>query len=182
MAHHMPGSNHQSSLGLPVRIVSTLVLVLGLVVVGCGDGEAPSGATAGKRERTDGAAFERTANAQAEKPAANQTAKNAGDDPAGSQADWFVLKPTDMRAVKGHAYRITLPAEYQATSDGNGATNRSRLQLQEDGAALSPAHTVHRKIESDGGGRYSHWGSGLRFSASDNSDPRTNGKVYRVRL
>src|SRR5262249_51463693 len=30
------------------------------------------------------------------------------------------------------------------------------------------------------GGLYSHWGGALRFSSSDNSDPRTNGRGYAV--
>jgi hypothetical protein len=29
-------------------------------------------------------------------------------------------------------------------------------------------------------GRFSHWGDGLHFSASDNSDPRTNGRSYTI--
>ena len=33
----------------------------------------------------------------------------------------------------------------------------------------------------DGKGRYSHWGArSLWFSTSDNSDPRTNGREYKV--
>jgi hypothetical protein len=31
-----------------------------------------------------------------------------------------------------------------------------------------------------GGGRFSNWNNWLVFSASDNSDPRTNGRVYSV--
>jgi hypothetical protein len=36
---------------------------------------------------------------------------------------------------------------------------------------------------TDGGGRYLFWRSGsnmLIFSTSDNSDPNTNGRTYRV--
>lgn len=58
---------------------------------------------------------------------------------------------------------------------------RSPLQLFEDGKPLGPAHSVHASIAGDGAGRYSHWaGNVLMFSASDNSDPNTNGRAYSV--
>ncbi len=40
---------------------------------------------------------------------------------------------------------------------------------------------VHADIRTQGQGRYSHWTrNGLYLSASDNSDPRTNGRKYEV--
>ena len=57
----------------------------------------------------------------------------------------------------------------------------SSLQLYEDDRPLGPAHAMHDDIRRLGEGRYSHWGSRLYFSASDNSDPRTNGCRYAVR-
>src|SRR5262249_23397691 len=39
-----------------------------------------------------------------------------------------------------------------------------------------------RELEEVGGGFYSHWNGGLRFSTSDNSDPRRNGRSYTVSL
>jgi len=41
-------------------------------------------------------------------------------------------------------------------------------------------HTIHGDIAKQGSGRYSHWGNSLVFSASDNSDPNTNGRSYWV--
>ena len=57
----------------------------------------------------------------------------------------------------------------------------SALRVFEDGRELGPAHAAHSDIRQHGGGRYSHWGDQLYFSASDNSDPRTNGRRYSVR-
>lgn len=55
----------------------------------------------------------------------------------------------------------------------------SPLLLYEDGKPLGPAHSVHRDIADDGHGRFSHWHSqGIVFSASDNSDPNSNGRHY----
>jgi SAM-dependent methyltransferase len=47
---------------------------------------------------------------------------------------------------------------------------------------VGPPHSVHQAIRQTGGGRFSHWGYELYFSASDNSNPNSNGKRYRVAL
>lgn len=60
----------------------------------------------------------------------------------------------------------------------------SSLRLFEDGKELGPAHAKHADVRSLGGGRFSHWSDddgsaeSLRFSTSDNSDPRSNGRRY----
>lgn len=57
---------------------------------------------------------------------------------------------------------------------------RSQLMLLENGKPLKP-HEAHVQIRNEGLGRFSHWGAhGLLFSSSDNTDPRTNGREYRV--
>lgn len=56
--------------------------------------------------------------------------------------------------------------------------NVSNLVLYENGKKLGPAHTLHANIRTQGLGRYSHWYNNLFFSASDNTDPRTNGRTY----
>ncbi|WP_128932689.1 hypothetical protein [Bradyrhizobium zhanjiangense] len=65
-------------------------------------------------------------------------------------------------------------------SDTNDAPNRSRLELTEDRRPLGPAHSEHADIVEKGNGQYSYWQSSLIFSTSDNSDPNTNGRAYRV--
>jgi hypothetical protein len=61
----------------------------------------------------------------------------------------------------------------------SAAEGISRLQLREDDRVLGPADALHDDIRAHGGGRFSHWAGHVYFSASDNSDPRTNGRVYR---
>jgi Right handed beta helix region/PKD domain len=63
---------------------------------------------------------------------------------------------------------------------GDNATNatQSLLKIYENGIALNPAHSPHADIRSIGRGRFSHWGNELYFSASDNSNPKTNGRSY----
>lgn len=76
----------------------------------------------------------------------------------------------------GHCYVAPLPG--RLLSDFESA---SRLELFEDGRRLGPGHASHEDIRELGAGRYSHWGAQLYFSASDNSDPRRNGRAYTVR-
>ena len=59
---------------------------------------------------------------------------------------------------------------------------RSRLELLEDGRPLGPAHSLHQTIDGVGRGAYSHWGKALVLSSSDGSDPRSNGREYRIRV
>ncbi len=95
------------------------------------------------------------------------------------------LAPTEMRSEKGSAYLSPLPRPpwpLALASDGSGAARASRTRLFEDGRPLGPAHAVHRSIRRAGKGHYSHWGEALYFSASDNSDPRSNGRLYVATL
>ena len=70
-----------------------------------------------------------------------------------------------------------------------GQATLSTLRIFEDGRELGPAHSWHSDIRGLGIGRFSHWGgtdgtspSALYFSASDNSDPRRNGRTYTYRI
>jgi len=77
----------------------------------------------------------------------------------------------------GNAYEAALP-DLTPFSDGPGVPNQSSLRLYEDGQLLGPAHSVHQNIRTLGAGSFSHWGGVVIFSASDNSDPNTNGHSY----
>ena len=54
----------------------------------------------------------------------------------------------------------------------------SELVLLEEFQEIGPAESLHEDIRKIGKGRYSIWGNYLYFSASDNSDPRENGRTY----
>jgi hypothetical protein len=75
----------------------------------------------------------------------------------------------------GHCYTARVPPWIM--SDLNGA---SGLVLYEDGVRLPLGHAPHDAIRGLGLGRYSHWGRRVYFAASDNSDPRRNGRRYRL--
>jgi len=91
----------------------------------------------------------------------------------------ITLVPKLVQPAAGRLYVYPLPAlEYLA--DNNEHPSRSPLRLTENGKPLGPAHGLHADIIANGGGRYSHYRSNFHFSASDNSDPRTNGRTYAL--
>ncbi len=76
--------------------------------------------------------------------------------------------------------------ECDDNSGESRGTLRSELVLYEDGRRLGPDHSFDDAIRDAGRGAYSYRcldsgaSRGLAFSASDNSDPRGNGRHYRV--
>jgi hypothetical protein len=87
------------------------------------------------------------------------------------------IRPTDVRHESGVGYTARLSGGRRGDKDSAG----SKCVLLEDGKALSTPRALHADIRDKGRGRYSHWTEGsLYFSASDNSDPRTNGKNYTL--
>ncbi|MFL5628700.1 MAG: hypothetical protein ACJ788_24225, partial [Ktedonobacteraceae bacterium] len=89
-----------------------------------------------------------------------------------------------IASEQGLAYLAVLPRPgyWLLASPGDRSNNprRSTTQLFENGQPLGPAHSLREVIRSVGQGRFSHWRASLYFSTSDNSDPRTNGRVYRA--
>jgi hypothetical protein len=85
--------------------------------------------------------------------------------------------------VKGNAYYSAVVPRLplaRIVPDSISEPQRSTLLLRENEQSIGPPHSLHASIETVGNGRYSHWGNGLVFSTSDNSDPRANGRKYDV--
>jgi hypothetical protein len=89
-----------------------------------------------------------------------------------------------------NAYSYHGPIVKQTPSDRRESPKASKLRLFEDGQPLGPPHSSNYVIATKGGGAYTHWYSGgdrryappyLIFTTSDNSDPRTNGRVYTIK-
>jgi hypothetical protein len=85
----------------------------------------------------------------------------------------------------GFAYFST--QNFGTPADASGFPTRSVLRIFENGTELGPAHAAHAAIRSAGQGRFSHWQDssgnvGLYFSASDNTNPKTNGRTYTYRI
>jgi hypothetical protein len=71
-------------------------------------------------------------------------------------------------------------SQLQELSDSTQKPKASPLRLYEDGKMLTLSHCPHDAISRLGSGRYSHWGDTIYFSATDNSNPNSNGRRYDV--
>jgi len=96
---------------------------------------------------------------------------------------WWTLRATMRRKWRGPVtnFRPELGKCFLATVHDkvpSDADIGSRLVLLEDGLPLAKAHCGHDDIRQLGKGRYSHWCNAVYFATSDDSDPRTNGRVY----
>lgn len=94
------------------------------------------------------------------------------------------IDPEHIQKGAGYSYSVATPSFYgilwHALGDEEDHPDQSRLLITENGEALSPPHTLHDVIRKRGQGAYSHWHNGVVFSASDQTDPRTNGKRYEL--
>ena len=81
-------------------------------------------------------------------------------------------------ATKETGYAYYLVPGFSVAGDSESAPSASTVRIFEDGKEIGPAHSSHKDIRAYGNGRFSHWGTELYFSSSDNSDPRTNGRKY----
>jgi hypothetical protein len=84
----------------------------------------------------------------------------------------------DTSALGTWGGKSSVAAVFAANGDTNATPTRSKVQIFESGRRLGPAHALHADIINYGAGRFSHWYNYLVFSASDNSNPATNGRVY----
>ncbi|HMF11671.1 MAG TPA: hypothetical protein VKE94_05175 [Gemmataceae bacterium] len=73
----------------------------------------------------------------------------------------------------GHCYRAAVDPILLSDVE-----SISRVQVYENGVALPRARCDHETIRHQGRGTFSHWNGMVYFSATDNSDPRTNGRGY----
>jgi len=95
----------------------------------------------------------------------------------------FMVAPFAKFDGDGHAYQAS--TEYIASLDelADSADDRTRspIVIYENEKPLGPAHSSHEDINQNGGGRFSHWrGLGIIFSASDTTNPNTNGRRYTI--
>jgi hypothetical protein len=98
----------------------------------------------------------------------------------------FPVEPALIQAGQGRTFVYRLPIEASSLTtfcaDSNEQPNCSGLDLLEDGRLLGSAHSNHAELAEKGGGRYSHWAGYILFSTPAGDDPRTNGRVYEVRI
>jgi hypothetical protein len=87
-----------------------------------------------------------------------------------------------FKNLGGYAWYAQLPEKYAADADSTTNFTRSGFRLYENRKPIGPPHSSHVDIAELGGGRYSHWrvdaGSGIIFSATDNSNPNKSSRSY----
>ena len=85
-------------------------------------------------------------------------------------------------AVKDAGFSYYVTQNFGTPADNSANPTRSTLRIYENGKELVPPHSTHNDIATIGKGRFSHWADGsfvaLYFSASDNTNPKTNGRTY----
>ena len=108
-----------------------------------------------------------------------------------SKATYVDFTPKGRRVIRLHppyekfaplaviAHELTTRGSLDDLADSADNNERSPVVIYENGRPLGPGHSRHTDIAHVGQGRYSHWrGQGYVFSASDNTDPNTNGRYY----
>ncbi len=96
----------------------------------------------------------------------------------GDEVRRYPIPAKCMQAESGDCYIASMDFGEEGDRETGG---KSGLVLFEDGKPLGPARSVHEDIRKKGGGRYSHWTRRTVYlSASDNTDPRSNGRKYEV--
>ena len=80
---------------------------------------------------------------------------------------------------EGFSWIASLPL-WVPSGDSPEDSTKSGVRLFEDGQELLQAHCSHADIRSLGGGRFSHWGRKVWFSASDNVSPVESGRRYSL--
>ena len=81
--------------------------------------------------------------------------------------------------VRGKMWQKVIP-DLTELADRIGDDKRSPVYIFEDNRQLAQPHSKHDDIDAFGAGRFSHWGSSIYFSTSDNTDPNKNGRIYRL--
>src|SRR5262249_31946861 len=80
--------------------------------------------------------------------------------------------------LEGYAYKASVP---QLNDLGDiAAAARSPTIICEDDHRMGPAHIPYAEVIEKGRGRFSHYQGEVVFSTSDNTDPNSNGRQYRI--
>ena len=102
--------------------------------------------------------------------------ENCAACPAGPRTE--LTPPFASLGLASFGYIKDIPA-FETIADYPDAPN-SPIAVCEGETKLWPAHSLHEAIRTEGHGRYSHWAKQLYFSASDSTDPNTNGRKYTI--
>lgn len=89
-----------------------------------------------------------------------------------------LVKPFETHDYANISQQEILKRLAQWADDEKADPQQSPIVIYEDRTQLGPGHSAFTAIAKQGAGRFAHWRKGVVFSASDNSDPNTNGRNY----
>ena len=92
----------------------------------------------------------------------------------GARSEVVLDLPEGSVTAVGKAWKLPVPKEWR------GPITAEHAEVFEDGVALH-RRTGSRDVEEHGAGRFSTSGNSLTLAASDDSDPRRNGRRYVLR-
>ena len=86
--------------------------------------------------------------------------------------------PFSQSQLEGYAYKVSIPQLSGVADTERGLV--SPTVVCEGDHRMGAAHTPIVDIIQKGGGRFIHYDDNVFFSSSDNTDPNTNGRRYRI--
>ncbi|QPF82942.1 hypothetical protein IC762_24790 [Bradyrhizobium genosp. L] len=90
-----------------------------------------------------------------------------------------LIKPFEVYQCAAVSHQPVLSKLAKWADDDSVEKQQSPIMIYEDGIAIGLGHSTFADVARLGGGRFAHWQrSGLVFSASDCSNPNTNGRNY----
>ena len=81
--------------------------------------------------------------------------------------------------LEGYAYKVSIP-QLSDVGDTERVMTRSPTVVCEGDHQMGPSHTPFQEIIQKGAGRFIHYNDMVVFSASDNTDPNSNGRRYKI--
>jgi hypothetical protein len=90
----------------------------------------------------------------------------------------FVLSPPFLK-MEGYGYKVPIP-QNMPRGDTETDMRHSRAVMCEGDLLMGPGHTPHAEIATKGFGRFSHYQDEIIFSSSDNTDPNSNARQYKI--
>lgn len=94
------------------------------------------------------------------------------------------IDPATVVHDEGHAWRTLVPLLQgrlvAAVPEGGWSPWPMEARLLESETPLTPASAPHQELRALGAGRWSFWRGQVYFSTNDGSDPRSNGRSYRL--
>jgi 2-polyprenyl-6-hydroxyphenyl methylase/3-demethylubiquinone-9 3-methyltransferase len=88
--------------------------------------------------------------------------------------------PRPFGARSGRMFDARIPDLAHLAENAPGQDGKLQVFVFEGPLQLKFPSAIHDHIARYGAGRYSHWGDYIFFSSSDNTDPNTNGRQYRL--